>query len=174
MWFWLKYMKEMELVVRKDSLKRSGVLQRSLEHTLGTADLDNQGLKSLTLGPWSLTVSCLGHLPVKQISGGQYWELKSGFGCKWAQGKFESPLDSKIKPVNPQGNQPGTFTGRTWCWTWSSNTLATWCEEPTTWKRPRRWERLKAKVEGCDRGWDRQHHQFSGYEFEQTVEDNKG
>ena len=26
---------------------------------------------------------------------------------------FESPLDSKIKPVNPTGNQPWIFTGRT-------------------------------------------------------------
>ena len=23
-----------------------------------------------------------------------------------------------------------------WCWSWSSNTLATWCEELTHWKRP--------------------------------------
>ena len=26
-----------------------------------------------------------------------------------------------------------------WCWSWSSNTLATWCKEPTHWKRP--WRR---------------------------------
>ena len=23
-----------------------------------------------------------------------------------------------------------------WCWSWNSNTLATWCEELTHWKRP--------------------------------------
>ena len=40
-----------------------------------------------------------------------------------------------------------------WCWSWSSNTLATWCEEPTLWKRPWCWERLKAR-EVDDRGWD--------------------
>ena len=40
-----------------------------------------------------------------------------------------------------------------WCWSWSSNTLATWCEEMTYWKRPWCWERLKAG-EGGDRGWD--------------------
>ena len=40
-----------------------------------------------------------------------------------------------------------------WCWSWSSNTLATWCEEPTHWKRPWCWERLRAG-EGDDRGWD--------------------
>ena len=41
-----------------------------------------------------------------------------------------------------------------WCWSWNSNTLATWCEEPTHWKRPWCWERLKAGGEGDDRVWD--------------------
>ena len=36
-----------------------------------------------------------------------------------------------------------------WC-----NTLATWCEELSHWKRPWCWERLKAGGEGDDRGWD--------------------
>ena len=40
-----------------------------------------------------------------------------------------------------------------WCWSWNSNTLATWCEELTHWKRPWCWERLKVG-EGDDRGWD--------------------
>ena len=35
---------------------------------------------------------------------------------------------------------------------WSSNTLATWCEELTHLKRPWCWERLKVE-EGDDRGW---------------------
>ena len=41
-----------------------------------------------------------------------------------------------------------------WCWSWSSNSLATWCEELTYWKRPWCWERLKAGGKGDDRGWD--------------------
>ena len=40
-----------------------------------------------------------------------------------------------------------------WCWSWSSNTLATWWEQLTHWKRPWCWERLKAGGEGDDRGW---------------------
>ena len=40
-----------------------------------------------------------------------------------------------------------------WCWSWNSNTLATWCEELTHWKRPWSWERVRAG-EGDDRGWD--------------------
>ena len=41
-----------------------------------------------------------------------------------------------------------------WCWSWNSNTVATWCEELTHWKRPWCWERLKTGGEGDDRGWD--------------------
>ena len=41
-----------------------------------------------------------------------------------------------------------------WCWSWNSNTLATWCEALTHLKRPWCWERLKAGGEGDDRGWD--------------------
>ena len=42
---------------------------------------------------------------------------------------------------------------RAWCWSWNSNTLATWCKEPIHWKRPWCWERLKVG-EGDDRAWD--------------------
>ena len=41
-----------------------------------------------------------------------------------------------------------------WCWTWNSNTLATWCEELTHLKRPWCWERLRAGGEGDSIGWD--------------------
>ena len=37
-------------------------------------------------------------------------------------------------------------------WSWSSNTLATLCEEQVHWKRSWTWERLKAVGEGDDRG----------------------
>ena len=40
-----------------------------------------------------------------------------------------------------------------WCWSWSSSTLATWCEELTPWKKSWCWERLKAGGEVDDRGW---------------------
>ena len=65
---------------------------------------------------------------------------------------LESPLDCKeIKPVNPKWVL--NVYWKEWCWSWSSNTLATCCEEVTHWKRPWCWGRLKAG-EGDDRGWD--------------------
>ena len=41
-----------------------------------------------------------------------------------------------------------------WCWSWNSNTLATWCEELTHLKRHWCWERLRAGGEWDNRGWD--------------------
>ena len=41
-----------------------------------------------------------------------------------------------------------------WCWSWRSNTLATWCKVLAHWKRPWCWKRLRAGGEGDDRGWD--------------------
>ena len=62
-----------------------------------------------------------------------------------------------------------------WCWSWSSNTLATWWEELTQWKRPWCWERLKAGGEGDNRGqmvgW---HHRLNGDEFKQAPGDGEG
>ena len=39
-------------------------------------------------------------------------------------------------------------------WCWSSNTLATWSEEPGHWKRPWCWERMRAGGKGGDGGRD--------------------
>ena len=61
-----------------------------------------------------------------------------------------------------QGDQTSQSSGKStlnihwkdWCWSWNSNTLATWCEELTHWKSPWCWERLKVGGEWDDRGWD--------------------
>ena len=88
----------------------------------------------------------------------QMWELdhKEGWAPKnWCfqtmvlEKTLKNPLDAKeIKPVNSKGNQPWIFIGRT-------DALILWPpdgEEPTHWKRPWSWERLRAGGEGDDRG----------------------
>ena len=40
-----------------------------------------------------------------------------------------------------------------WCWSWNSNTLVTWCDKMTHWKRSWCWEILKMGGKGDDRGW---------------------
>ena len=63
------------------------------------------------------------------------------------------PTSQTIKSVSPKGNSVLNIHGKDWCWSWNSNTLTTWCEELTHWKRPWCWERLKAGGEGDNRGW---------------------
>ena len=55
---------------------------------------------------------------------------------------------SILKEISPE------YSWKDWCWSWNSNTSATWCEELTHWKRPWCWERLKVGGEGDNRGWD--------------------
>ena len=56
------------------------------------------------------------------------------------------------------------------CWSWNTNTLATWCKELTYLKWPWCWERVKAGGEGMTEdemvGW---HHWLNGHEFEWTL-----
>ena len=81
------------------------------------------------------------------------WALKNWYFWIVMLEIFKSPLDCKeIKPVNPKVIL--NIHWQDWWWSWSSNTLATWCEKPAHWKRPWCWERLKAKGEGRGRGWD--------------------
>ena len=54
---------------------------------------------------------------------------------------------SILKEISPEYSLEGR------CWSWNSNTLATWCEELIHWKRPWCWERLKVGGEGDNRGW---------------------
>ena len=64
--------------------------------------------------------------------------------------KTESLLDSKeIKPVNPKGNPPWIFIGRT-----DAEAPILLPPNATHWKRPWYWERLSAWAEGDNRGWD--------------------
>ena len=87
---------------------------------------------------------------------------------------LESSLDSRRssqltqKEINPE------YSWKDWCWSWSYNSLAIWWEEPTHWKRPWCWERLKAGGDS-GRGWDGwMHHWLSGHEFEWTPGDGEG
>ena len=67
------------------------------------------------------------------------WEPLGHQGYQTSQSERKSTLNTHWKD---------------WCWSWSSNILATWCKQMTHWKRPWCWERLKAGGEGDNKGWD--------------------
>ena len=73
--------------------------------------------------------------------------------CGVGEDSWESLYCKEIQPVHPKRNQ-WNIHWKDWCWSWNSNTLATWYEEVTHLKRPWWWERLKAGGEADDRGWD--------------------
>ena len=58
------------------------------------------------------------------------------------------PNQSILKKINPECSLVGLI------WSWNSNILASWCEEPAHWKILWCWERFKEGVEGDNRGWD--------------------
>ena len=73
--------------------------------------------------------------------------------CGVGEDSWESLDCKEIKPVNPKGNQSWLHWKDSF-WSWSYNTLATWCKELTHWRRPWFWERLKTGGEGDIREWD--------------------
>ena len=56
-----------------------------------------------------------------------------------------------------------------WCWSWHSNTLATWCEELTHYKRSRSLKRLKAGEGTTEAKMVEWHHRLDGHEFERAL-----
>ena len=77
--------------------------------------------------------------------------------CFWTvvlEKTLESPLDARRSNQSILKESVLNIHWKDWCWSWGSNTLATWCKGLTHWKRPWCWERLKAGGEGDNRGWD--------------------
>ena len=110
------------------------------------------------------------------------WELdhKEGWALKnWCfrtvvlEKTLESLLNSKeIKPVNPKGNQPWIFIGRTdteavITTVWPADT-----KSQLIGKDPETGKDWRQKGEGGSRG--REHHWLNGHEFEQTLGDSGG
>ena len=105
------------------------------------------------------------------------WALKNwSFQNVLLEKTLESPLDCKeIKPVNPEGNQPRIFIGRTDAETeapvlWPLDVKSLLIEkDPDAGKD---WgQEEKGATEDELIGW---HHQLSGHEFEETPGDSEG
>ena len=111
------------------------------------------------------------HVWMLELDCKESWELKNWCFCTVVlQKTLESPLDCKeIQPVHPKGDQSWVFIGRT-CWSWNSNTLATWCKELTLGKDPdggKDWrQEEKGSAEDEMVGW---HHWLDRHEFEWTL-----
>ena len=111
-------------------------------------------------GPYSQSYGfSSSHVQMWELDHKEGWVLKNWcFQIVVLQKTLESLLDCKeITPVNPKGNQPWIFIGRTDAEAEAPiapTALDTCCKELTHWKRPWCWERLKVGGEGDNRGWD--------------------
>ena len=72
------------------------------------------------------------HVWIWELDHKESWTLKKL--CFWIvvlEKTLESPLDCRwsnqsiLKEISPE------YYWKDWCWSWNSNTLATWCEELT-------------------------------------------
>ena len=71
----------------------------------------------------------------QRIDALELWYWRSLLRVPWAASGSNQSI---LKEINPE------YSWKDWCWSWSSNNLATRCEEPTHWKKPWCWERLRA------------------------------
>ena len=81
----------------------------------------------------------------RRIDAFELWCLRRLLRVSWTARRSNQSILKEISPG---------VLWKDWCWSWNSNTLATWFKELTHLKRPWCWKRLRAGGEGDDRGWD--------------------
>ena len=81
----------------------------------------------------------------RRIDAFELWHWRRLLRVPWTARRS---IQSILKEISPKHSLEA------WCWSWNSNTLATWCDELTHWTSPWCWERLRAGGEGDDRGWN--------------------
>ena len=92
----------------------------------------------------------------RRIDAFELWCWRRLLRVPWTARRSKQSI---LKEINPEYSLEG--------WSWCSNTLDSWCEELTHWKRPWCWERLRGQEEkGVTEnemvGW---YHWLNGHEF---------
>ena len=88
----------------------------------------------------------------------------------WRRLLWVSWTSKEIKQVNPKGNQPWMFIGKTDTEAKAPILWALDVKEPTHGKSLWCWQRLKTRGEGDSRGWD----ELDEHKFEHTLGDSEG
>ena len=128
-------------------------------------------------GPYSQSYDfSSNHVWIWELDHEEGWALK--YWCFWAV-----VLENTWESLGLQGEQTSyscrklvlNIHWEDWCWSWSSNTWPTWCEELTHWKRPdagKDWGREENQVtEDQMVVW---HHLLNGHKLEPTLGNSEG
>ena len=81
----------------------------------------------------------------RRIDGFELWCWRRLLRVRWTARRSNQSI---LKEIGPEYSLEGLMLN------WNSNTLATWFEELTQYRRPWCWERLKGGGEGDNREWD--------------------
>ena len=113
--------------------------------------------------------------------GCESWTIKKAehqrlmlLNCGAGEDPWESLGQKETEPVNPKGSQLWTHW-KDWWWSWSSNTLVTWCKSWPIGKDPKGWKDWRQKERRVTE--DKmvgKHHRFSGQELGKTPGDGEG
>ena len=153
----------------KDACSLEGKLWQTPDSILKSRDITFPTKVSVVKAMVSPVVMCGCELDHKEGWGPKNW-------CFWSvvlEKTLESPLDCKeIKPVNPKGNQPWIFIGRT-----DAEAPILWSLDANNWHI--------RKYPDAGKGWRKKemrapenemvgsYHWLNGHEFEQTLGDGE-
>ena len=77
----------------------------------------------------------------QRIDAFKVWSWRRLLRVPWTARRSNQSI---LKEINPN------IHWKDWCWNWSSNTSATWCEEPTHWRR--KWQPTLVFLPGESQG----------------------
>ena len=99
---------------------------------------------------WATSLSCIGEGNGNPLQCSCLETPREG-GAWWAAAYGVAQSRTWLKQLSSSSS---SSHWKDWWWSSSSNTLVTWCEELTHWKRPWCWETLKEGGQGGCRRWD--------------------
>ena len=111
------------------------------------------------------------HVWMWEVDYKEGWMLKNWrFWTVVLEKTLESPLNCKIKPVHPKGNQPWIFIGRTDA---KAESPILWPPDTKSWLRRKDPDTGKHWRQGKETR-EETYHWLNGHEFEQAVGDGEG
>ena len=162
-------------MIAATKLKTLAPLKKSYDET--RQHIKKQRHHFANKGPYSQNYGfSSSHVWMWEVDYKEGWVLKNW--CFWTvvlEKTLESPVDCKIKPVDPKGNQSLIFTGRT---DGEVEAPVLWPPDVKNWlirKAPDAGKDWRQKEKGTTEdemvGWQ---HWLNGHEFEQALGDGEG